>query len=200
MGEKADRIFKTFTYGSGESADKYDVVIKNFEQYFVPKRNVIYERSMFHARKQSENETVEQYYSDLHALVQKCSYPDEMQDEMLRDRLVLGLRDKDTQCKLYMQENLTIAKAVDIARQAELIRQQMKASAHGDIHEMKRSVTSEFHLSQINRNLRPARRAVRGHVTIGVIQRTRIARNVQLLERHVGNEPLPQKVSCERGT
>ena len=78
MGEKADRIFKTFTYGSGESADKYDVVIKKFEQYFVPKRNVIYERSIFHARKQSESETVEQYYSDLHALVQKCSYPDEM--------------------------------------------------------------------------------------------------------------------------
>ena len=139
MGEKADRIFKTFTYGSGESADKYDVVIKKFEQYFVLKRNVIYERSMFHARKQSESETVEQYFSDLHALVQKCSYPDEMQDEMLRDRLVLGLRDKDTQCKLYMEENLTIAKAVDIARQAELIRQQMNASAQGDIHEMKRS-------------------------------------------------------------
>ena len=90
---------------------------------------------MFHARKQSESETVEQYLSDLHALVQKCSYPDEMQDEMLRDQLVLGLRDKDTQCKLYMEENLTIAKAVDIARQAELIRQQMKASALGDIQE-----------------------------------------------------------------
>ena len=53
MGEKADSIFKTFTYGPGESADKYDVVIKKFEQYFVPKRNVIYERSMFHARKKS---------------------------------------------------------------------------------------------------------------------------------------------------
>ena len=37
MGEKADRIFKTFVYDTdkGESCEKYDIVLSKFEQYFV---------------------------------------------------------------------------------------------------------------------------------------------------------------------
>ena len=140
MGEKADRIFKTFVYDTdkGESCEKYDIVLSKFEQYFVPKRNVIYERSIFHARTQSDTETVEQYYSDLHVLVGKCAYPEAVHEEMLRDRFVLGLRDKDVQCKLYMEEKLSISKAVDMARQTELIKQQMSAGASSVVHEVRK--------------------------------------------------------------
>ena len=125
MGEKADNIMNTFTYGTGESAQKYECVLSKFEAYFLPKRNVIYERSIFHSRKQQSSETVEQYYSDLHILLKRCEYDDKFKDEMLRDRLVLGLRDPETQKKLYMEPNLTIHTAVSIARQYELVSNQM---------------------------------------------------------------------------
>ena len=72
MGERADRIFSTFTYTLTESASNYGNVMSKFDQYFVPKRNIIYERSLFHTRKQSDTETVEQYFSQLHELIRKC--------------------------------------------------------------------------------------------------------------------------------
>ena len=50
MGDKADKIVKTFTYATGEDKAKYDTIIAKFEEYFVPRRNEIYERSIFHSR------------------------------------------------------------------------------------------------------------------------------------------------------
>ena len=59
---------------------------------------------MFQARKQSDNKTVEQYYNDLHELIQTCADPDAVHDEMLRDRFMIDLHDKGAQCKLNIEE------------------------------------------------------------------------------------------------
>ena len=49
VGDKADKIVKTVSYATGEDKTKYDTIIAKFEEYFVPRRNEIYERSIFHA-------------------------------------------------------------------------------------------------------------------------------------------------------
>ena len=54
--------------------------------------NVIYERAKFNLRKQEEGETIAAFINDLYILVEHCEYGD-LQDEMIRDRLVVGLRD-----------------------------------------------------------------------------------------------------------
>ena len=38
MGDKADKIMKTFSYATGEDKTKYDTIISKFEEYFVPRR------------------------------------------------------------------------------------------------------------------------------------------------------------------
>ena len=55
-------------------------------------RNVIYERARFNLRKQEEGETVATFINNLYVLVEHCEYGVE-QDEMVRDRLVVGLLD-----------------------------------------------------------------------------------------------------------
>ena len=128
MGEKADRIFKTLVFGTGESATNYTTVLAKFEAYFLPKRNIIYQRSLLWARAQSKTESVEEYYSDLHALCGRCEYPATLASEMLRDRLVLGLQDRDVQQKLFMHEGLTLAKALSVAQQYEMVKRQMESA------------------------------------------------------------------------
>ena len=74
----------------------------------------------------------------MHELICKCDFPSSVQDEMLHDRFVLGLHDNEVWCKLSMEETLDIKKAVDVARQSELVKQQMNnavSGAGGHVHE-----------------------------------------------------------------
>ena len=122
MGDEADDIFKSFKL-SEEDAKKYGVVKAKFDNHFVKKRNVIYERAKSNSRKQEEGEPVDSFITDLYFLVEHCNYKD-FQDEMIRDRLVVGLRDATLSEKLQLDSKLTLEKAVMKVRQAEAVRQQ----------------------------------------------------------------------------
>ena len=54
---------------------------------------MIFERARFNKRDQLESELAEEYITALYSLVETCEYGD-MKDEMLRDRLVVGIRNE----------------------------------------------------------------------------------------------------------
>ena len=60
---------------------------------------MIFERAKFNQRIQRENKPVDAFITDLHKLAQNCSYG-ALHDEMIRDRIVVGLRDKALSEKL----------------------------------------------------------------------------------------------------
>ena len=124
MGEDADDIFSTLPL-TAEERKVYNTVISKFESHFIIKRNVIFERAKFNQRIQQENEPVDTFITDLHTLAQHCSYG-ALHDEMIRDRIVVGLRDKALSEKLQLESDLTLEKAVNQARQKELVRQQQE--------------------------------------------------------------------------
>ena len=124
MGEDADDIFSTLPL-TAEERKVYNTVISKFESHFIIKRNVIFERAKFNQRIQQENEPVDAFITDLHTLAQHCSYG-ALHDEMIRDRIVVGLRDKALSEKLQLESDLTLEKAVNQARQKELVRQQQE--------------------------------------------------------------------------
>ena len=64
--------------------------LKNLS-FFKVRRNIIFERALFNRRQQAEGETAEQYIVALYNLASNCNYGD-LQDEMIRDRLVVGIR------------------------------------------------------------------------------------------------------------
>ena len=66
-------------------------VKKNFEDYFVKCRNPIFERAKFNQRSQKEGKSVDNFVTDLHVLAEHCSYGP-LHDEMIRDKLVVGLK------------------------------------------------------------------------------------------------------------
>ena len=73
MGPKADDIFQSFGL-STENAKKYDVVKKKFDDHFVKRRNVIFERAKFNSRKQEDGESVESFITDVYSLAEHCGY------------------------------------------------------------------------------------------------------------------------------
>ena len=74
-------------------------------------------------RKQEENEPVDAFITDLYALAEHCSYR-MLHNEMIRDRLVVGLRDAKLSEKLQLDAELMLDKAVTQVRQAEAVKRQ----------------------------------------------------------------------------
>ena len=86
------------------------------------KKNVIYERAKFNQRKQ-HGESVDTFITALHNLAEHCRYG-ELQEEMVHDRIVVGLLDTALFEKLQLDPDLTLEKAMTSARQWEMVRKQ----------------------------------------------------------------------------
>ena len=122
MGDQADDILRSFGL-SAEDSKKYTVVKEKFESHFVKKRNVIFERARFNQRRQDDGEPVDAFITTLYELAEHCSYG-ALHDEMIRDRLVVGIRDAKLSEKLQLDPDLTLEKAITQVRQAETVKQQ----------------------------------------------------------------------------
>ena len=66
-----------------------------------------------------DGETIEQYATALRTLCQTCNFCSFLQDLLLRDRIVTGVRDELEREKLLPEQNLTLAQALDICRSNE---------------------------------------------------------------------------------
>ena len=110
-----------------DNKKKYDKVVEKFDLYFAVRRNVICERARFNRRVQHEGESAETYISDLYELSEFCNYGD-LKDEMLRDTLVVGIRDTGLSEKMQTDPTLNHDKTTDSfprhgPRHGELTRQ-----------------------------------------------------------------------------
>ena len=122
MGDKADDLLSSFGL-SDEEEKKYSTVKAKFDGYFVKRRNVIFERARFNSRKQLKDESVDSFITDLFSLVEHCGYG-QLRDEMVRDRLVVGLLDASLSEKMQLDSELTLDKALSMARHSEAVRKQ----------------------------------------------------------------------------
>ncbi|XP_050517370.1 uncharacterized protein LOC126892005 [Diabrotica virgifera virgifera] len=73
----------------------------------------------FNTRSQQPGESVDAYITALHSLAEHCSYG-ALKDELIRDRIVVGVLDVKVSERLQLQKNLTLGEAVLTVRQAEL--------------------------------------------------------------------------------
>ena len=80
-------------------------------------------RERFNGRKQQKGESVELFITDLHHLVKNCEYGT-LKDQMIRDRLVIGIRDRTLSDRLQMEPDLTLEKAKKLIRQREAVKEQ----------------------------------------------------------------------------
>jgi ribosomal protein L44E len=134
MGEEAESILDS-TNISVEERAVYDSVLRKLDDFFKVRKNVIYERARFNRRCQQDGETAEQFIRELHQLAEDCDYGDRTK-EMIRDRLVVGIKDSRLSERLQLDPDLTLDKAEKIIRQSEAVHeQQVELTAGGKLVE-----------------------------------------------------------------
>ena len=81
---------------------------------------MIFERAQFN-RKQALSETANDFITALFKFSETCEYG-ELCDQLIRDRLAVGIADAMLSEKLQMDKDLKLEKAITIIKQAEQVR------------------------------------------------------------------------------
>ena len=115
----------TSTNVTGDERKEYEIVVAKFDAFFKIRRNIIFERARFNRRNHAEGESSEQYIMELYKLAENCEYG-EMQAEMIRDRLVVGIRDSTLSQKLQLNPKLTLELEKTMICQREAVGEQQK--------------------------------------------------------------------------
>ncbi|UYV60827.1 K02A2.6-like [Cordylochernes scorpioides] len=123
MGDRADDIFRTFKFEKEEEATKIDSVLKAFDSHFCVRKNIIYERAKFNSRIQEDREPVDEFITSLYKLADSCEF-EGLHEQLIRDRIVVGVRDKALSERMQLDSELTLENAVKMVRQQEAVRQQ----------------------------------------------------------------------------
>lgn len=116
IGEQCRDVYEQF---EPESNITVDSLLKKFDRFFTPKKNLTVERHRFFTRSQQQHETVEQYVFDLNKLAASCEFKD-LKESLVKDRLICGLRDEALRERLLREYDLTLKKALDICSVAEM--------------------------------------------------------------------------------
>ena len=136
IGSEAMNIYDGLDISEADSK-KIDKIIEAFEKHCIGETNETYERFTFNSRQQGESESVDKYVTELRKLSKTCNF-DNLEESLIRDKLVTGLRCDITRRKLLQEHSLNLAKAIDIARAMEVSKTQMTKikqqtdSAHGE--------------------------------------------------------------------
>lgn len=124
IGDDGLDLYNTFTFEKADDKKDLEIVLKKFTDHFEPRKNVIIERFKFNNIVQKEDQNVDQFVTELKKSVKQCEYKEE--DEMVRDRIVIGLADKSLQEKLLRERKLDLNSAINICQVAESSKCQSK--------------------------------------------------------------------------
>lgn len=122
IGREAIRLINNLGLTEDEKKD-LDKIKKKLKEHFVPMRNKTYERCQFHRIRQQESETFDDFLQKIREQVQKCEFNNN--DEFITDQIALGIRCENTQQKLWIEDELTMEKAIKICRAAERANRQI---------------------------------------------------------------------------
>ena len=82
-----------------------DIVLQKLEEFCVGNKNEIYERYPFNKRDQAADESIDTYVAALRSLAKTCNYG-ALTDNLIRDRMVVGILDKGIRKKLLQESKL----------------------------------------------------------------------------------------------
>ena len=86
MGESSVDIAASLNIDT--STASYQDVVELFSNFVEPSKNEIFERHKFFSRCQHENESVDNFVTELRVLAERCEFG-EQKDNLIRDKIVL---------------------------------------------------------------------------------------------------------------
>ena len=150
IGEEAREVFSTFAWTTADDSAKINPVLKKFEEYCQPCKNVPFERYRFNHRVQEPGEIYDQYRTALLKIAKGCEFQTITPNEILRDRLVFRIRDNKVRERLLWKSKLTLADTDEICHAAESMLAQMKVVGDSATVSVVKSGTATENISQQN--------------------------------------------------
>ncbi|KAL4714212.1 hypothetical protein ACJJTC_002849 [Scirpophaga incertulas] len=134
VGHQAQELyFNVLKVTEPEEKLKLEEILTSFDEYFRPKQNEVINTYNFNKRNQQDGETFDAFYTAIRKLAENCNF-DTQKDRMLRDRIVIGVSDHRMQQKLLEVKDLSLDKAVDICRSAELSKEHIKTLTNPEVY------------------------------------------------------------------
>lgn len=127
VGDKAKKKFSNFHLTEAEKTSAVRV-LQLIGERIKSERNLLYDRYRFHTCNQQEEESFDTYYIRLKKILDVCKYNQNITlDDLLRDRLVFGIRDVDLKRKFLKDDptTLTLEKLKQTCRVKETTDQQL---------------------------------------------------------------------------
>lgn len=109
-----------------EESTSVNASLAALEAYFKPKTNVLYERYLFNSSTQGPDEGIDEFVNRQRKQASSCKFGT-LTDEMIRDRIVIGLQDRNTKLRLLKEEDLDLNKTVNICRANEIASRQLQS-------------------------------------------------------------------------
>ena len=170
--------------GDDDDTVTYSTVVEQFQSHFMKKRNVIFERARFNQKKQQEDETFENFITSLYKLAEHCQY-DALKEQMILDRIVVGLKDASLSEKLQLDSGLTLEKAILKARQSKMVNKQQQ-----ELRSQFQEVTEEFESLKVRQKPPHAQSSLHG-------QQRRVTETTQTLSGRCGHTHPHPRTECQ---
>ena len=126
IGSEAYQLFQTLQFA--EETDRQDIekVTDAFQRHCIGEVNVTHERYVFNRRVQDSGETFDAFLADLRRLVRTCDFGT-LEESIIRDRIVIGIREDSTRRKLLQTRKLDLQAAIDACKANEIATRQLRA-------------------------------------------------------------------------
>lgn len=124
-GPQAVEVYNTFVFATAEDKEKFDEVVRKFDEHCSPKKNETFERYVFRSRIQQPSESFDTFLTDLKLKARTCNFG-QLQESMIRDQIVFGIKDIKIRERLLREADLTLASAVKVCHASELAIQHAK--------------------------------------------------------------------------
>ena len=112
-GDEAVQIYQTLSLPVDST---YDDVIEAFDNYVQLKKNTVFERNVFFKLAQKSDQSIDGYVLQLKHQARKNEFHTAEQENLIQDRLVLGIQDSFLQKELLRDPKLNLKKAVDMCK------------------------------------------------------------------------------------
>ena len=126
-GTEALELFNTFVFGDDEKTNgvvNFEAIKKKFKEYCAPQTNETYERYVFNSRIQKEQEPIANFITDVKLKAKTCNF-ETKESGLVRDQIILGVRDHKLKERLLRVNNLDLPTCETQCRAAEAATSQM---------------------------------------------------------------------------
>ncbi|XP_037960205.1 uncharacterized protein LOC119689442 [Teleopsis dalmanni] len=102
-----------------------DELLDAIERNLTPTVNKRYIRAMFNMAKQEQHETYDEYFNKLRGLIKNAQYGP-LENDLMLDKIICSIKDQNLRERLWLDENITLNKAIDICRSKEVTEKQLR--------------------------------------------------------------------------